>query len=62
MATLRQFAVVGVLFPSRVKPRGPEIIFGAMGRALRIARDLVLAFWVIAALAFFLVVIAGCVL
>jgi hypothetical protein len=84
MATLRQFPVVGVRFPSpperdqigergairqdfaarswRVKQRGPEGVFGPMGRALRIARDLVLALWVIAALAFFLFVIAGCVL
>jgi hypothetical protein len=45
----------------RVKPRGPENLFGAIGRALRIARDLVLVVWVITALAFHLVVIAGCV-
>ena len=74
MATLQQFPMVGVRFPSpperdrtgergaiRVKPRGPESVFRAMGRALRIARDLVLALWVIAALAFYFVVIAACV-
>ena len=62
MATLRQFPAVGVRFQSRGKPRGPESVFGAMGRALGVARDLVLALWVMAALAFFLVVVAGCVL
>jgi hypothetical protein len=62
MATLQQFPIVGVRFQSRGKPRGPESVFGAMGRALCIARDLVLALWVTAALAFYLVVIASCVL
>jgi hypothetical protein len=62
MATLQQFPIVGVRFPSRVEPRGPERVFGAMGRALRVARGLVLALWVITALTFFLVIIAGCVL
>jgi hypothetical protein len=75
MATLQQFPRVGVRFPSpperdrtgergaiRVKPREPESVFRAMGRALRVARNLALVLWVIAALAFFLVVIAACVL
>jgi hypothetical protein len=62
MAMLQQFPVVGVRFPGPVRPRGPESVFRAMGCVLRIARDLVLALWVIAALAFYLVVIASCVL
>jgi hypothetical protein len=46
----------------RVTPRGPENVFGTIGGALRIARELVLLLWLITALAFWLVVIAGCVL
>jgi hypothetical protein len=61
MATFRQFPVVGFRFPSP-KPRGPENVFGAMGRALPIARDLGLVLWMITVLAFWLIVIAGCVL
>jgi hypothetical protein len=61
MATLRQFPAVGFRFLSppehlRIGQRG------ALGRALRIARELVLVLWLITALAFWLVVIAGCVL
>jgi hypothetical protein len=62
MAMLRQFPAVGVRFASPVRPRGPESVFREIGRALRIARDLVLALWVITALAFYFVVIAACVL
>jgi hypothetical protein len=54
MAMLRQFPAVGVRFASPVRPRGPESVFREIGRALRIARDLVLAFY--------FVVIAACVL
>jgi hypothetical protein len=54
---LRSVARVG-----QVKPRWPENVFGAIGHALRIARDLLLALWVITTLAFWLVVIAGGVL